>query len=60
VGTVLAASGCALAIPFTPVAPHLGFVPPPPGLVATICLLALAYLVLAELCKRAFYRRASV
>jgi Mg2+-importing ATPase len=57
----LAAVACAVlavavALPFTPLAAPLGFVAPPPLLFAVLAGLVAAYLVLAEIVKRAFYR----
>jgi Mg2+-importing ATPase len=46
----------AVALPFTPLGPRLGFVAPPPGLMLAIGALVAAYLCAAEAAKRAFYR----
>lgn len=46
----------ALALPFSPVAGWLGFVPPPPLFFALLPLMALAYLAVAETAKRHFFR----
>ena len=46
----------AVALPFTPLAAALGFVAPPPLFFAVLATLVAAYLVLAEVVKRAFYR----
>jgi Mg2+-importing ATPase len=54
--TVLVVGAVALSLPFTPVASYLGFEPPPWALVTTVLGLALAYLALAEVVKRIFYR----
>ncbi len=56
--TSLAVVALAVALPFTPLAPALGFEPPPPLFFAVLAVLVAAYLVLAELAKRAFYQRA--
>lgn len=45
-----------LALPFTPLASSLGFVPYPPALLAVILGLVVAYMTSAELVKRLFYR----
>jgi len=47
----------AIALPFTPVGAWLGFVPLPPEYLAALAGLTLAYLLLAEIVKRQFYRR---
>ncbi len=54
--TSLAVVAVALALPFTPLAPALGFVAPPPLFFAVLAALAGAYLLLAEAVKRAFFR----
>jgi len=41
----------ALAVPFTPLGPHLGFEPPPPTMLAVIAAITLAYLAAAEATK---------
>lgn len=51
-------AGIALLLPFSPLAPFLGFVPLPLSLVATILLLTLAYLAVAQGVKSLFYREA--
>lgn len=53
VGVVLA---IALALPYSPLAPYLGFEPLPPLLVLAILAMTVLYLALAEGVKRAFYR----
>ncbi len=53
--TVVAA--IAIALPFTPVATHLGFVPLPPALLASIAGIVLAYVVAAEVLKHWLNRR---
>jgi P-type Mg2+ transporter len=45
------------AIPFTPVAPWLGFTPLPPLFFAILVLMVVTYLGLVEVVKRWFYRR---
>ena len=47
------------ALPFTPVAPVLGFVAVPSLSVAVMVAIVLAYLASAEFAKGWFYRRAS-
>jgi Mg2+-importing ATPase len=44
--------GIGLLLPFTPLAPWLGFVPPPPLFLATLLGMVIAYLALVELLKR--------
>jgi len=51
----LAVLAVAAALPFTPLAAPLGFVAPPPLFFGVLAALVAAYLVLAELAKRAFY-----
>jgi len=53
----LAVVAAAIALPFTPAAPLLGFVAPPPVFFAVLGGLVGAYLLLAEAVKRAFYAR---
>ncbi len=55
--SVLAA---AIALPYTPFAPWLGFVPLPPSFFGILALLVAAYLALVEGVKRAFFRRLAV
>jgi Mg2+-importing ATPase len=50
----------AVALPFTPLAAPLGFVAPPPAFLAVLALLVAAYLALAQLVKRAFYKLSRV
>ena len=47
----------AFALPYSPLAPSLGFAPLPPVLVAFIAVIVAGYVVAAESLKRAFYRR---
>jgi Mg2+-importing ATPase len=56
VATVLAVAGAGAALPFTPLAPALGFASPPPVLLAVLALLVVTYLGVVELAKRWFYR----
>ena len=44
-------------IPFTPLAPWLGFTPLPPFFFAILVLMVVTYLGLVEVVKRWFYRR---
>ncbi|HET7831957.1 MAG TPA: magnesium-translocating P-type ATPase [Gallionella sp.] len=57
--TSLAVVVVAAALPFTPVAGHLGFVAPPPLFFAILLVMVLSYLAAAELVKRLFYRHFS-
>ena len=59
VATSLAVVATAVALPFTPVAPLLGFTPLPPALLAALALVAACYLGCAELAKRWFHHRAA-
>ncbi|HSN22447.1 MAG TPA: cation transporting ATPase C-terminal domain-containing protein, partial [Usitatibacter sp.] len=52
----LAIVALAVALPFTPLAATLGFAPPPPVFFGVLAALVAAYLALAEVAKRAFYR----
>lgn len=56
--TSLAVVATAVLLPFTPLAPWLGFTPPPVELLAAIAGMVLGYLVCAEMAKRWFYRSA--
>ena len=47
---------CAMALPFTPLAPYLGFVPLPPAYFALLAVLLGTYLVMVEGAKQWFYR----
>jgi Mg2+-importing ATPase len=49
-----------VALPFTPLAARLGFVPLPAGFLALLLPLVFAYLLAVELAKRWFYRRHSL
>ena len=59
VATSLAVVAIAIALPFTPFAPRLGFVAPPPAFFLVLALLTAAYLVLAQLVKAQFYKSRS-
>jgi len=50
----------AAALPFTPLASHLGFVAPPPLFFVILPAMVLGYLVTVEFVKRLFYRNFSV
>ncbi len=50
--------GIAAAIPFTPAGAYLGFVPPPVEFYLVVAGIVLAYLVVVQAAKWAFYRRA--
>jgi Mg2+-importing ATPase len=53
-------SACAVAgalLPFTPLAPWLGFTPLPPLFFGFLLGMVVAYLGLVEVVKRGFYRR---
>ena len=55
--------GCALTgavLPFTPVAPLMGFVPLPLPFFSALIGMVLAYLALVETTKRWFYRRFAI
>jgi Mg2+-importing ATPase len=59
-GLALGVCVCAAAgaiIPFTPLAPWLGFTPLPPVFFAILVLMVVTYLGLVEVVKRWFYRR---
>ena len=55
--TSLVVLACAIMLPFTGLRHAFGFEPPPASLMAVIGLLVVAYLVLVEVAKRAFYKR---
>jgi Mg2+-importing ATPase len=55
----LATVALAVALPFTPLAAPLGFVAPPPSFFLVLGALVAAYLLLAEIAKRLFYRFAT-
>ncbi|MBI2752431.1 MAG: magnesium-translocating P-type ATPase [Betaproteobacteria bacterium] len=52
VAAALAVVALAVALPFSPLAPWIGFTPPPGGLLATVAVLVALYLTLVELVKR--------
>jgi Mg2+-importing ATPase len=54
--TSLAVVAVGLALPFSPLAPLLGFVAPPPRFFAILVVLIGVYLALAQLCKQSVYR----
>jgi Mg2+-importing ATPase len=54
--TSLAVVALAIALPFSPLAPALGFTPLPGGFFAVLGALIGAYLLLVEIAKRRFYR----
>jgi P-type Mg2+ transporter len=54
--STLATCAVAFALPYSPLAPSLGFAPLPPVLVALIVAIVAGYVVAAESLKRAFYR----
>lgn len=56
--TSVAVVAVAVLLPFTPLAPLLGFVAPPPGLLLAIAAMVIMYLACAEFAKRRFYRTA--
>ncbi|TLG77581.1 magnesium-translocating P-type ATPase [Methylocystis sp. B8] len=58
---VLVATSCAIAIigallPFTPLASYFGFVPPPVRFYMILAAMVVAYLVIVQFAKKAFYR----
>jgi hypothetical protein len=54
---LLAIIGFALLVPYTPIGPIFGFVPPPPGFYLALAGILGAYALLAEAVKRWFYKR---
>ncbi len=56
-GTCLGIVAIALYIPFSPLAPSLGFVAPPPLYFGILIILVSTYLLLVEILKRRFMRR---
>ncbi|MDI6773446.1 MAG: magnesium-translocating P-type ATPase [bacterium] len=56
-GVSLGAVALAIALPFTPIAGRLGFVPLPPAFFPVLAGLVLTYLLAVEVVKRWFYRR---
>jgi Mg2+-importing ATPase len=62
-GLAIGVTSCALVggvLPFTPLAPWIGFVPLPLPFFAVLIGMVGAYLVLVEVVKRWFYRRFAV
>jgi len=57
--TSLAVVALSLALPYTPLASHFGFVPPPLRFYLIVGVMVAVYLVAVELAKRAFYHFAS-
>ncbi len=55
--STLFAFAVAVALPYSPLGPWLGFVPPPAALMGALALVAVAYLVLVFFVKRWFYKR---
>jgi Mg2+-importing ATPase len=56
----LAAVGVAVLLPFTSAGAWLGFVPPPPALLAALAVMTAVYLLAVEAVKRQFYSRYEV
>ena len=57
IGTSLAVVLSAMLLPFTPLAPYLGFTPLPPSFFGLLAVLLLLYLLMVEGAKQWFYRR---
>jgi Mg2+-importing ATPase len=57
VATSLAVVATAMALPFTPLAPYLGFTPLPMSFFGLLATLLLLYLLMVEGAKQWFYRR---
>ncbi len=57
VASTLLAFGVAVALPYSPLAPWLGFVPLPAALMGALALVTIAYLVLVYVVKRWFFKR---
>ena len=53
----MATGAVAFALPYSPLAPSLGFAPLPAVLVALIVAITAGYVAAAESLKRAFYRQ---
>jgi Mg2+-importing ATPase len=58
--TTLMVSSAAVALPFTPVAPALGFAPLPWPVLAILLGIVALYIIAAEWAKRIFYRHISL
>jgi len=57
--TSLAVVAIAVALPFTPIGAHFGFVPPPARFYLILGAMVAVYLCAVEFAKRVFYRRAA-
>jgi Mg2+-importing ATPase len=57
VATTLLAFAAAVGLPYSPLAPWLGFVPVPATLMGALALVTIAYLVLVYVVKRWFFKR---
>ena len=57
IATVVGALSLGLALPFTPFAVTLGFVPPPPAFLGLVALITVAYLSCVEFVKRPLMKR---
>ena len=57
VASTLVAFVMALALPYSPLAPWLGFVPLPAALMGALALVTIAYLLLVYVVKRWFFKR---
>jgi Mg2+-importing ATPase len=57
IASVVGAVLVAIALPYSPLAPTLGFVAPPPTFYAFLVVAVATYLALVEVVKRRFYRR---
>jgi Mg2+-importing ATPase len=57
IATSLTVVGCAIAIPFSPLGAHFGFVAPPAAFFYILGGLVAAYLALVQVVKMLFYRR---
>jgi P-type Mg2+ transporter len=57
IGTSLAVVLAAMLLPFTPLAPYLGFTPLPPSFFGLLAVLLVLYLLMVEGAKQWFYRR---
>jgi P-type Mg2+ transporter len=55
--STLLALAVAVALPYSPLAPWLGFVPPSAALMGALALVTMAYLVLVHVVKRWFFKR---
>jgi P-type Mg2+ transporter len=57
VASTLVAFALAVGLPYSPLAPWLGFVPPPAAVIGALALVTVAYLALVFLVKRWFFAR---